>query len=197
MYDYRRMTPEQREQVVETRRSRGYPLHKPPHQDLGSGWYLITGATFEHRHLFTQPSELTALQHRLLEAMTSACLPCAGWVVMPNHYHLLLQTGRMAEVGKVLGPVHGRSGHYANLRDQTPGRKVWYKYTDRKIRSERHYWTCLHYIIMNAVKHRFAQEMCDWPWSCSHELLQEYGQAWIDDLRREYPLRDFGKGWDE
>ena len=197
MYDYRRMTPEERRSIIDLRRSRGFPLHKPPHPEQGRGWYLITAATFEHRRHFTAPAELTALQLRLLQALQSASLPCAGWVVLANHYHALVQALTVGDVGRALGPVHGRSARYANQRDGTPGRQVWYKLSDRKVRSERHFWTCLHYIIANPVKHRYATEPTDWPWSCAHELAVTHGQEWINDLRREHALRDFGRGWDD
>jgi putative transposase len=121
----------------------------------------------------------------------------AGWVVMPNHYHLLLKVSSLRQVGSVVGPVHGRSARYANKRDGRSGRRVWYKYADRKVRSERHFFTCLHYIVMNPVKHGFAEAIHEWAWSCLHKVLARHGQTWIDDLRREYPLRDFGKGWDD
>ena len=118
MYDYRRMTPEEREAIVEDRRSRGFPLHRPPHPEQGRGWYLITAATFEHQHLFTAPKELTALSRRLQEAIQEARVACAGWVVFPNHYHLLIEPERLDLVGKLIGPVHGRSARYVNLRDK-------------------------------------------------------------------------------
>src|SRR5436309_1411691 len=78
MYDYRRMTPAERAAVVEMRRSRGFPLHKPPHPEQGAGWYFITAATFEHRRHFATPPELTALERRLLEALAASELPCGG-----------------------------------------------------------------------------------------------------------------------
>src|SRR4051794_39340463 len=109
MYDYRRLSPAERDAVVEQRRSCGFPLHKPPHPDQGAGWYFITAATFEHRRHFATPPELTALERRLLEALAAAELPCGGWVVLPNHYHVLLRAATLAAVGKALGPVHGRS----------------------------------------------------------------------------------------
>ena len=186
MYEYRRMTSEQRNAVVQARRARGYPLHKPPHLALG-----------EHRHHFAAPAELNALERRLLDALVEVAAPCAGWVVMPNHYHLPVQVGVMSTLGKALGRVHGRSARYVNLRDAARGRQVWYKYTDRKVRSERHFWTCLCYVLFNPVKHGFAGRPDDWPWSCFHELLAERGREWIEDLRRDYPLRDFGQGWDD
>jgi putative transposase len=197
MYLYRRMTPEQRLEVVELRRSRRFPLHKPPHLNLGEGWYLISAATFEHRPHFAVPKELSALEYRLLEAFSTAGVPCAGWVVLPNHYHAFVNAVSPRAVGQAIGPVHGRSARYANRRDDTPGRQVWYKFTDRKVRSERHYWACLHYIIYNPVKHGYVTEMAQWPWSCFHELLRDQGAEWVEDLARRYPLGDFGKVWDE
>ena len=197
MYAYREMTPEERRAVVAERRARGFPLPKPPHLQSGQGWYFVSAATYEHQHRFTGRAELTALERRLLEACRTSPIRCAGWVVMPNHYHLLVEVDDLPMLGRALGSVHGRSARYANRRDGIVGRPVWYKYSDRKVRSERHFWTCLHYIVGNPVKHGFSSDPRDWPWSCIHELIAERGQAWVDDLRRDYPLRDFGRGWDD
>src|SRR4051812_45055930 len=117
MYDYRRLPPAERAAVVERRRSCGFPFHKPPHLEQGTGWYFITAATFEHRRHFAAPLELTALERRPLEALAGAELPCGGWVILPNHYHFLVRTTTLATVGNALGPVHGRSAHYTNRRD--------------------------------------------------------------------------------
>src|SRR5262245_2337808 len=196
MYDYRRMTPEERQAIVQLRKKRGFPWHKPPHPAQGEGWYFITGATYEHRPHFSAPVELTALERRLLEAFAESHLSCGGWIVFPNHYHALVHAPDLAVVGKALGSVHGRSARYANKRDGAPGRQVWYKYSDRKVRSERHYWACLHYIIANPVKHEYVAGVADWQWSCYHELVEHNGAAWIEDLMHEYPLGDFGVSWD-
>jgi putative transposase len=176
---------------------RGFPWHRPPHPKGAEGWYLITAACYEHRHHFSAANELTALQMRLFEAFSEAENECGGWVVMPNHYHALVTVNGFTTLGKAIGKVHGRSSRYANLRDNAPRRRVWYKYSDRKIRSERHYWTCLHYMIANPVKHGFSETMVGWAWSCIHELLSDHGEEWIDELCREYPLLEFGKGWDD
>jgi putative transposase len=196
MYDYRRMSAEERRAIVEYRRSRGFPLHKPPHPAQGEGWYFITAAAYEHRRHFYEPRELSALENRLQEAMAESELPCSGWVVLPNHYHVLLEAPSLAVVGRALGRVHGRSAVYANRRDHTPGRKVWYKYSDRKVRSEGHFWACLHYIIINPVRHGYVETMKEWAWSCYAELLEKRGEAWVDDLVRLYPVLDFGETWD-
>jgi putative transposase len=197
MYEYRTLTPEQQKAVVEARRARGFPLHRPPHVEQGDGWYLITAATFEHRHHFPAPKELTALERRLLEGFAIREIPCAAWVVFPNHYHVLVKVASVKKVGPVLGPVHGRSSRYANLRDGVSRRRVWCRYSDRKVRSERHFWACVHYILGNPVKHGYVEEMAAWPWSSIHELLRAEGEEWLARLQEEYPLYDFGAGWDD
>jgi len=197
MYDYRCMTTPERQAVVTERQSRGFPLHKPPHLKQGEGWYLVSAATFEHRPHFAAPRELSALEIRLREALASIDVPCAAWVVLPNHYHLLLQLDDLSMVGQALGRVHGRSSHYANQRDQTPGRQVWFKYTDRKVRSERHFQACLHYVIWNPVKHGYVSDATEWPWSCVHEWMASNEENWLHDLIQAYPINGMGDGWDD
>jgi putative transposase len=197
MYRYRKLTKAQQQAIVAERRAHGFPLHKPPHLKLGDGWYFVTAATYEHRKVFQASSELTSLTQDLLTGTRNQGILVAAWVVMPNHYHVLLKVDVLRKVGTLVGRIHGKSSRFANLRDGQIGRQVWYKYSDRKIRSERHWYTCIHYIIANPVKHGFAKSIEQWPWSCYHELLHNHGLGWLEDLRREYPLLEFGSGWDE
>jgi putative transposase len=197
MYDYRRMTPEERRAIVEARRSRGFPLHRPPHLAQGPSWYFITAATYEHRLHFSTSPELCALERRLLEAFQTARIPCAGWVVLPNHYHALIEASDLGMVGIVLGRVHGRSARYANQRDGTPGRRVWFRFSDRRVRSSRHFQACLHYLVINPIKHGLVSAIDDWPWSCVHDLISSMGRNALMDSLRRYPIDDFGKGWDD
>ena len=197
MYDYRRMNAGQRAAVVKQRELRNFPLHAPPHLDFGGGWYFISAACFEHRHHFSAPNELTALERRILGELKDADVSCAGWVILPNHYHLLVDVDELATLGRALGRVHGRSSYYANGRDGTPGRRVWYRYGDRKIRSDRHFATCLHYLFLNPVKHGFVEDPRRWCWSSLPEWLRENGEERFEQLRLDYPLHDFGRGWDD
>jgi putative transposase len=220
------MSIEERKAVVDYRKSRGYPLHKPPHLKLPvrsnpiygvdyagepphkagyyehyeqdeRSWYLISAATFEHQPYFSHPKELTALEKRLLEGFDHNSIPYAAWVVQPNHYHILACPDSLKTVGYLLGYVHGKSSHYANTRDKTRGRRVWYKYSDRAIRSERHFWTTINYIHYNPVKHGYVKKMEDWIWSSVSHYIETEGCEWIEGLNNKYPLYDFGKGWDE
>jgi len=51
MYDYRKMTPEQKIEAVEYRRLHEHPLHSPPHlQFHGQRQFFISGTCYEHEH---------------------------------------------------------------------------------------------------------------------------------------------------
>ncbi|HEX6386905.1 MAG TPA: hypothetical protein VF177_19765 [Anaerolineae bacterium] len=97
----------------------------------------------------------------------------------------------------IFGQVHGRSSFEWNQEESLRGRKVWYRYGDRMIRSERHYYTTLNYIHYNPVKHGLVASPYDWLWSSVHWYLEEYGREWLRDVWRHYPVRDYGKNWDD
>ncbi|MCS7352365.1 MAG: hypothetical protein RMM10_12785, partial [Anaerolineae bacterium] len=92
VYDYRRMTPEQREEILRERKARGLPLHEPPHFYGEGGEFLITAACYEHKHLFEGPENLSMLTETVLHNIERAGLTCLAWVFLPNHYHLLVLT---------------------------------------------------------------------------------------------------------
>jgi putative transposase len=93
--------------------------------------------------------------------------------------------------------VHGPAARHWNLEDDTLGRKVWYRFADRAIRSERHYYTTLNYIHYNPVKHGWAKSPYDWGESSVHWYLEHYGRECLRDLWTRYPVRDYGRGWDD
>ncbi|MCZ6678783.1 MAG: transposase [Candidatus Poribacteria bacterium] len=196
MYDYRKLSPEHRHQLLEKRRQRGYPLHAPPHFRGEAGVYLITGTCYEHRNIFNSPEELTELTQEFLTELSCKDLSCNAWVFQPSHYHLLLGAEDLAAVSEALRILHSRIATRINGRHQQRGRKVWYRFTDRKMRSEGHYMTTINYIHYNPVKHGYVNDMFDWIWSSVHWYHDHFNLSWIEKTLKEYPLKDYGKGWD-
>src|SRR5712692_6418876 len=70
MYDYRKMTPEQRREAVEYRRLRKCPWHSPPHWEFaGLLQFMISGACYEHKHIIGVTRErMTECESALLGA---------------------------------------------------------------------------------------------------------------------------------
>jgi len=190
------MTPEERQQVLQERRARGFPLHAPPHFRGVSGEYLITAACYEHRPIFQDPGDLSWLADEVLSGFIEAGLTYRGWVFLPNHYHVLLKTKDLSIVSEVLRLLHSRIATTINGRQRQRGRRIWYRFSDRFIRSERHHWASVNYLHYNPIKHGYVDQMTMWPWSSIHEYVEEHGKEWFLQTWRAYPIKGYGKEWD-
>ncbi len=198
-YEYRRVSPGEQAEIVENRRKRGYPFHAPPHPYRGSGWYLLTGTNFEHTSLMHTSDRRDEFEKRLIDAFHSIDAEIAGWVILPNHYHILVVgVESFDNVSVVLKRLHGSTSREWNLADRMTGqRRVWYKFTDRGIRDEHHYYQVLNYIHYNPVKHGYVSTPYMWAWSSVHLYFDTKGREWLRKTWKSYPIDNFGSGWDD
>ena len=199
-YEYRKLTPKEREEVVLQRRERGYPLHAPPHPYRDSGRYFLSAANFEHAHLMASADRRTEFETRLLAALQGISADIFGWVILPNHYHVLIGVESLDFVSAALKQLHGSTSREWNLADgETGKRRVWYRFSDRVIRGDAHFYRALNYIHINPVKHAYVEDVYAWPWSSLHNYADgaEYGREWLRTKWKSYPPGDFGKGWDD
>ena len=196
MYESRKLSPEERKRQVEKRIQRGYPAHAPPHPIRDAQYYLLTAACYEHRHRMTTVERRYQLLEHWIAESPQRGLDIEAWVVLPNHYHLLVRVSDFDQVGKIARLVHGRTARSWNVVDKMQGRKVWYRYTDRAIRSERHYYTTLNYIHYNPVKHGLVASPYGWEPSSLNWYREHQGRDWLRDLWVSYPLKSYGESWD-
>jgi len=198
MYEWRKMTREEKLRALELRRLRNHPMHSPPHWDLaGQHQYLITAACYEHQPIIGKDLlRMTGCEATVLETCRELAAETYAWSILPNHYHVLLETDSIAELLHGLGQFHGRSSFLWNGEDGERGRKVWYNCTERAIRSERHFWASLNYVHYNPVHHGLVKRWEDWPWSSAREFLKTVGPDKAAEIWKTYPIKDYGKKWD-
>ena len=196
MYLYRRLDSQGREEVVEHRLRCGFPLHQPPRMEALTRTYLITAANFEHQHLMASPARRDEWQAKVLslfDEWKEAHL--LSWCVLPNHYHLVAQVD-LDEFARRIHRLHNGTATQWNREDQTAGRKVWFRFSERGIRSDRHLLVALNYVHFNAAKHGYVGDARDWAWSSLSLYLEEQGTGVVRQAWKDYPVLDFGKGWD-
>lgn len=198
-YYWRSLTDDQREEVRQHRRLGNLPRHSLPHFDSEQNRnYIITGTCYEHRHIIGRsPARMQRFSEELTSILSEFCENVTAWCLLPNHYHALARTARMKELRKQLGVLHGRTSFRWNGEDGQRGRIVWRNVFERKIRSERHYFATLNYILHNPVHHGYADRWEVWPWSNATEYLAGVGRETAIQIWREFPVLDYGKGWDE
>jgi putative transposase len=164
--------------------------HHPPHILLNDSWYLVTARTHEKQPLLQSNADKEIIRDNLHSLAKEFTISKAAWVILDNHYHLLLHSedGRLSTF---IQRLHGRTAYEINKRQGKRGRQVWHNYWETLIRGEADYWVRFNYIHQNPVKHSYVAKMEDWEFSSYRDYVKQNGQEWMDDVFRTYPIIDF------
>ncbi|MFA6566577.1 MAG: hypothetical protein WCS96_00045 [Victivallales bacterium] len=195
MYKYRQLDEIQKQDVLNYRRFAQLPLHEPPHYfDDVNKTYVLTAANFEHRNIMNTPERRKSFEFLMLKEI-STIGDIFAWCVLPNHYHFLAKVN-LKEFSITIAKIHRKTAFEWNKEDKTQRRAVWFRYSDRKIRNSNHFWASVNYININPVKHHQVTNAMDWETSSMHSHMEEHGRDKLIQLWENYPVLDYGKGWD-
>ena len=65
------------------------------------------------------------------------------------------------------------------------------------MKSERHWHATINYIHHNPVNHGYVHLWQDWPLFSAAAFLQQIGRDEAEALWKEYPIGEYGRGWDD
>ncbi|MFN3192344.1 MAG: transposase [Aureliella sp.] len=198
MYRWRGLTDAQRADVLEQRKQANHPWHSPPHYESDSTTcYLLTAACYEHKHIIGRSTErMLAFEDELVGILNQWSDSVFAWIVLPNHYHALVDSKAVRTLLKQLGQLHGRTSFQWNGEDGKRGRKVWYNAAETGMKSEGHFYASLNYVLHNGIHHGYVKDWSDWPYCNASEYLSSVGREKAVATWRAYPLHDYGKEWD-
>jgi putative transposase len=198
-YENRKLTPKELQDIVHYRREHGYPLHAPPHPFRDAGYYLITAAIFGHKPIMAALRRRSEFEILLIGGMKEIQADTIAWVVLPNHYHILVDLDSLDSVSSGLKYLHGTTSRKWNIEDGLTGRRrVWYKFADRLIRNETQLRQTFNYIHFNPVKHGLIDDVYEWPWSSLFLYEEGFGRGWLRETwKSNVPPEDYGHGWDD
>ena len=198
MYEWRKMSGEERKEILEFRKMNRYPWHSPPHPKSDYNTFHITAACYKHKCIIGKTiKRITDFEVQLLENIECLSGKVFAWCILPNHYHFLVEIGDVKTLIRAIGKLHGRTSFQWNGEDGERGRQIWYRCAERAIRSERHFWATTNYIHYNPVHHKYVSKWQDWPYSSAQAYLEEVGREKALEIWNEYPILDYGKGWDD
>jgi putative transposase len=91
-------------------------MSKLPHRVLPGSTYFITSSTWERRELFRVEEIAEILVRRILVCRDKGVYQLHEFVVMPNHFHLLLTAGATTSLEKAVQLIKGGSSHEIHAR---------------------------------------------------------------------------------
>ncbi len=197
MYDWRSLTAQQRIEILRQRKVNRCPWHSPPHTNAGQASYHISAACYEHAaYIGLSSKRMSVFEEELLQAAETVTDRIHAWCILPNHYHLLVSCRELTALANAIGQVHGRTSFAWNGEENRRGRRVWYRISDRMIRSDGHFYATLNYVHNNPVKHSYVQKWQQWPFSSAASFLDKVRAAEAERIWRDYPVLEFGEKWD-
>jgi putative transposase len=142
--------------------------------------HFITFSCFHRAPLLASPQARRVFEHTLERVRQWYGLYVTGYVVMPEHVHLLMSEPERTELAVAIQMLKQIVGH--ELRHLNPGKPFWQaRYYDFNVWTERKLMEKLRYIHRNPVRGGLAQNPADWPWSSfRHYLTGEEGVVEIE-----------------
>lgn len=110
----------------------------------------------------------------LTEHTAAAGVEVWGWVLMPNHVHLILVPADEDGLRRALAPTHRRYAGHIHTREQRSGH-FWQGRFGCVAMDEAHLGAALRYVVLNPVRARLTERAADWRWSSLH--------AWLDPAK--------------
>lgn len=92
-----------------------------------------------------------------------------AWVIMPNHFHILLRPFEGVALEKIMHSIKSYSAQKANKLLGRSGKFWQEEYYDRYIRDARHFSATVKYIEMNPVKAKLCKSPEDWIFGSASE----------------------------
>lgn len=126
--------------------------------------YLLTTVTHGRRPLFLATERACVTARLAAEPGTWSSSRCLGWVLMPDHWHGLVELGADRTLADTMQRFKGLTAHAINRTCGSQG-TVWEKgYHDRALRREEALAPTLHYLVANPIRAGLVGRVLDYPY---------------------------------
>ncbi|MBK8869471.1 MAG: transposase [Elusimicrobia bacterium] len=141
----------------------------------------------ERRAIFSDPPDYQEFIERLEESLKKSACRCLAWVLMPNHFHLLIQAGKEGTPPLMRRLMTGYAGYF-NWRHRRSGHLFQNRYKAILCEEEAYLMELVRYIHLNPLRGKVVESLetlDQFRWSGHRALLgletrafQEVGEVW-------------------
>jgi REP element-mobilizing transposase RayT len=143
-------------------------------QSLPGQVYLVTFVSWERRRHFADAQAATACITALLDVRSWQHSRLLAWVLMPDHWHGLLELGGDDDLSCLVRQLKASSARRVRLAREAVG-KVWGAgFHDRALRREDDLVDMARYLVLNPVRAGLVRRVRDYPyWDAIWKPAQE------------------------
>lgn len=165
-------------------------MGRPLRIEYPGALYHVTSRGNEKRRIFRQDSDRLWFLRMLEEYHDRYGILIHNYVLMDNHYHLVIETPR----GNLLKVMHGLNGGYTgyfNRKHDRVGHLFQGRYTGILIDKESYLLQLSRYLNLNPVVAKIVERPEQYKWSSYNGFIRESKQLWWVEYR--WLLSQFGR----
>lgn len=140
-------------------------MSTPKHRTAPTTSYFVTTKCAQNRHIFQVPEVAQILILTLFHYRDQGAYLLHEFVVMPDHFHLMLTPSETTSLEKAIGMIKGGSSHRIH-KERGHKMEIWQEgFHDWTIRDANDWRATVEYIQMNPVRAKLVARPAEWPYS--------------------------------
>jgi REP element-mobilizing transposase RayT len=129
-------------------------------------------------YFFNEPEDRNYLVEQMRTAVDVDGVEMFAYVVMSNHYHLLLRTGE-EPLSKVMHRMNTRFSKYYNLKAERTGHVFEGRYKSIPVQNDNYLLSLVRYIHRNPLRAGLCLNIKDYQWSSDH-CYRDIGSGFVN-----------------
>ncbi len=154
---------------------------------IPGGLFHVIARGNERRRIFLDSSDYEEFLQRLEIGLEKSTCRCLAWVLMPNHFHLLIESGVQGTAAPLMRRLMTGYVGYFNRRHRRVGHLFQNRYKSILCEREAYLKELVRYIHLNPIRAGMVKTLADlklFPWGGHGSLLDHKTKKWqeIDDV---------------
>ena len=132
--------------------------------ELVDGMFHVTMRGNARAEIFHEPHDYEVFLKMVEKTVERFQWLLHAFVVLPNHFHLLVETPQPS-LGRGMLVLNGSYARRYNAKFDRVGHVFQTPYRRKLVRTDEHFIETVRYIANNPVRARLCRRAEDWPWS--------------------------------
>lgn len=140
--------------------------------------YHLTARGNRRQPIFQDDRDRTCFFGVLTDMIRRFSWRCHGYCLMPNHYHLLLETPG-TDLSAGMQRLNGIYAQWFNDSHGLDGHLFQGRFHSLMVDGEAHLLELARYVVLNPVRARLCSHPSAWPWSSYRAMLGDSAQPFL------------------
>lgn len=156
-------------------------MPRGPRIAFENAFYHVYNRGVNKQPIFLEDSDFDKFLRRIIELKSKNDFDHAiyAYVLMPNHFHLLLQTKKIP-LSKLMTSLLTSYSMYFNRKYKRVGTLFQNRFKSKLCNKDSYFLGASRYILLNPIEAGIVSDMKAYPWSSYHELFSKSKYSIID-----------------